>query len=255
MGEQAKQLQQKTLVIIPTYNEKHNVRGIVDLILRQALALDVLVVDDNSPDGTATLVEEIAKANPRVHLLRRAGKLGLGTAYIEGFRWGLARSYDFFMEIDADFSHDPREIPAFLRQMRDADLVLGSRYLNGVRVINWPFRRLMLSKAAAFYVRLITGLPMTDPTGGFKCFRRQVIETIDLNSIRSNGYAFQIEMTYKAWISGFRVFELPITFTERAGGRSKMSGSIVGEALRVVSILAVSHPFRRSPVPRCETRI
>src|SRR5262249_38058556 len=156
----------------------------------------------------AAIVEGMARLNPRVHLLSRAGKLGLGTAYLEGFRWGLARSYDFFMEMDADFSHDPQEIPNFLRKMRDADLVLGSRYVDGVRVLNWPFCRLILSKAAAFYVRLIMGMPVTDPTGGFKCFHRQVLEGITLENVRSNGYAFQIEMTYKAWISGFRVCEI-----------------------------------------------
>jgi dolichol-phosphate mannosyltransferase len=250
MDEQDKQVPRKTLVVLPTYNEKDNVRGIVDLILQQVPALDLLVVDDNSPDGTAAIVEDIARLNPRVHLLRRAGKLGLGTAYVEGFKWGLARCYDFFMEIDADFSHDPREIPNFLQKMRDADLVLGSRYVNGVRVLNWPFRRLVLSKAAAFYVRLITGMPVTDPTGGFKCFHRQLLAKIGLDSVRSNGYAFQIEMTYKSWISGFRVCEIPITFTERRDGRSKMSGNIVAEALRVVWILAVSHRFRRLPASK-----
>jgi len=238
VSEQGKQMQGKTLVIVPTYNEKDNIRGMVDLILQQVSSLDVLVIDDNSPDGTAAIVEEMARLNPRVHLLHRAGKLGLGTAYIEGFKWGLARSYDFFIEIDADFSHDPQEIPNFLHKMLDADLVLGSRYINGIRIVNWPLSRLILSKGAALYVRLLTRMPVTDPTGGFKCFRRRVLEGIALDSVRSKGYAFQIEMTYKAWRSGFQVCEIPITFTDRLVGQSKISGNIVREALRVVWILA-----------------
>ena len=239
----------RTLVVIPTYNEKDNVRGMVTLVLQQADSLDVLIVDDNSPDGTAAIVGEIARANPRVHLLQRAGKLGLGTAYIAGFHWGLERDYEFLMEIDADFYHDPREIPNFLAKAGEADLVLGSRYLDGIRVINWPLSRLMLSKGAALYVRVVTGLPVADPTGGFKCFRRRVLEAIDLDSIHSNGYAFQVEMTYRAWMKGFRVREIPITFTDRFAGQSKMSAGIVREALRVVWILTASHGFRRSPRP------
>lgn len=237
----------RTLVIIPTYNEKENVRNIAELALQQAEALDVLVVDDNSPDGTSAIVEEMRKTNPRVHLLKRAGKLGLGTAYIAGFKWGLAREYGFLMEMDADFSHDPCEILNFLRAMESADLVLGSRYINGTRVVNWAWWRLGLSKGASYYVRIITGMPVADPTGGFKCFRRHVLEAIELDSIHSNGYAFQIEMTYKAWMKGFRIREIPITFTDRYAGQSKMSGGIVREALWVVWALAISHGFRRSP--------
>lgn len=237
----------RKLVIIPTYNEKANVRGIVELTLQQAPDLDVLVVDDNSPDGTATVVEEMAKSDSRVNLLRRAGKLGLGTAYIEGFKWGLKQQYEFFFEMDADFSHDPREIPNFLKAMESADLALGSRYKDGIRVVNWPLSRLMLSKAAALYVHCITGLPVADPTGGFKCFRRQVLEAIELDSVHSNGYAFQIEMTYKAWMKGYRICEIPITFTDRFAGQSKMSGHIVREALWMVWALAFAHGFRRSP--------
>jgi len=237
----------QTLVIIPTYNEKDNIRSIIDLVLAQAPHLDVLVVDDNSPDGTAAIVSEIAKANPRVHLMSRAGKLGLGTAYIAGFKWGLSRDYGLLVEMDADFSHDPREIPNMQKAAEDADLILGSRYINGLRVMNWPLRRLFLSVSASYYVRIITGLPVQDPTGGFKCFRRGVLEAIDLDAVRSNGYAFQIEMTYEAWIKGFRVREIPITFADRYAGKSKMSGKIVREALWMVWALAFKHAFRRTP--------
>lgn len=238
---------ERTLVIIPTYNERDNIGPLIELVLQQAEALDMLVVDDNSPDGTAAIVEKICQSNPRVSLHKRAGKLGLGTAYIEGFKWGLARGYEFFIEMDADFSHDPREIPNFLRSAQEADLVLGSRYLHGIRVVNWPLSRLVLSKGASYYVRIITGLPVTDPTGGFKCFRRRVLEAIELDRVRSNGYAFQIEMTYKAWMNGFRVREIPITFTDRYAGQSKMSGRIVREALWMVWAIAFSHGFRRKP--------
>ena len=240
-------MEKRALVIIPTYNEKDNVGKVIPLALRQDSSLEVLIVDDNSPDGTAAIVAEMGKTNPQVHLLQRPGKMGLGTAYIAGFKWGLARGYDYFFEMDADLSHDPREIPNFLKTMAEADLALGSRYKDGIRVVNWPMSRLLLSRGAAFYVRLITGLPIADPTGGFKCFRRSVLEAIDLDKVRSNGYAFQIEMTYKAWMKGFRVREIPITFTDRYAGQSKMSGGIVREALCVVWILAGSHAFRRRP--------
>ncbi len=240
---------ERTLVIIPTYNEKENIRSIIELALAQAPNLDVLVVDDNSPDGTAGIVTEIARANPRVQLMSRAGKLGLGTAYIAGFKWGLSRGYSCLVEMDADFSHDPREIPNMLTAMEHADLVLGSRYINGVRVVNWPLSRLFLSKGASYYVRIITGLPVYDPTGGFKCFRREVLGALDLDAVRSNGYAFQIELTYEAWMKGFRVREIPITFTDRYAGKSKMSAHIVREALWMVWALALKHGFRRTPRP------
>ncbi len=239
----------RTLVIIPTYNEKDNARHLIDLVLAQAEELDILVVDDNSPDGTAEIVEKIAQETSRVHLLKRPGKLGLGTAYIDGFKWGLANGYELLMEMDADFSHDPQEIPNFLRAMTKADLTLGSRYINGIRIINWSLGRLMLSRFASFYVQWITGLPINDPTGGFKCFHRSVLEAIDLDRIRSNGYAFQIEMTHKAWVKGFSIIEIPITFTERCAGSSKMSGGIVQEALFIVWLLAFANGFRRSPRP------
>jgi dolichol-phosphate mannosyltransferase len=241
-------MEERALVIIPTYNEKENIRSIVELALSQSASVDVLVVDDSSPDGTAGIVEEMARANPqRVHLMSRPGKRGLGTAYIAGFKWGLARGYAYLIEMDADFSHDPREIPNMLKAIPEADLVLGSRYTNGVRVVNWPLRRLILSKGASYYVRIITGLPVADPTGGFKCFRRRVLESIELDEVRSNGYAFQIEMTYKAWMQGFQVREIPITFVDRHAGQSKMSGHIVREALWMVWALACSQGFRRTP--------
>ncbi|MBM3860646.1 MAG: polyprenol monophosphomannose synthase [Verrucomicrobia bacterium] len=240
----------KTLVIIPTYNEKENIRNIVPSVLEQSPHVEVLVVDDGSPDGTGAIVKEMAAGNPRIHLLERAGKKGLGTAYIAGFKWGLANGFDCLMEMDADFSHDPKEIPNFLKAIETNDLVLGSRYKDGVRVVNWPLRRLFLSKGASYYVRIITGLPVADPTGGFKCFRRRVLESLDLDAVRSNGYAFQVEMTYKAWMKGFRVAEIPITFADRFAGRSKMSGHIVREALWMVWALALANGFCRWPRKR-----
>ena len=240
----------RTLVIIPTYNEQENVRGIVAAVLAQSLLVDALIVDDGSPDGTGDIVAEMGKSEPRIHLLRRAGKMGLGTAYIAGFKWGLERGYDNLMEMDADFSHDPKEIPNFLKAIEGADVVLGSRYRDGIRVVNWPLKRLVLSKGASLYVRIITGLPVMDPTGGFKCFRRRVLESMELDKIRSNGYAFQVEMTYKAWMQGFRVVEIPITFTDRYAGKSKMSGNIVREALWMVWAMASANGFRRSPRQR-----
>jgi dolichol-phosphate mannosyltransferase len=238
---------ERALVIIPTYNEKENIRSVVELVLSQAPNIDVLIVDDNSPDGTPAIVSEMAKADPRINLMSRPGKMGLGTAYIAGFKWGLPRGYAYLIEMDADFSHDPREIPNMLKAIQTADLVLGSRYIDGVRVVNWPLSRLFLSKGASYYVRIITGLPVYDPTGGFKCFRRCVLEAIELEKVRSNGYTFQIEMSYKAWLEGFRLREIPITFADRYAGKSKMSGHIVLEALWMVWVLALSHGFRRTP--------
>lgn len=242
----------KTLVIIPTYNEQENIRQIVPAVLAQAQSVEVLIVDDGSPDGTGNIVEELRKTEPRLHLMRRAGKLGLGTAYIAGFKWGLARGYDHLMEMDADFSHDPKEIPNFLKAIEEHDLVLGSRYKEGVRVVNWPLSRLLLSRGASYYVQIITGLPIEDPTGGFKCFRREVLEQIELDAIRCNGYGFQIEMTYKAWLKGFRIQEIPITFTDRFAGKSKMNKAIIREAVLMVWWLAWSNGFRRSPRPRAK---
>jgi dolichol-phosphate mannosyltransferase len=208
---------------------------LIPAILAQDPSLEVLVVDDSSPDGTGDVVDGIAANNNRVNIIHRSGKLGLGTAYIAGFRWALERRYDLVFEMDADFSHNPERLPEFLATIREADVVLGSRYQNGhVNVVNWPMSRLFLSYAANIYARAVTGLPIFDTTGGFKCFRRNVLESIDLNSVKSNGYAFQIEMSYRAWKRGFRLVEIPIIFVDRTEGESKMSKKIVREAIWMV---------------------
>jgi dolichol-phosphate mannosyltransferase len=226
--------EEKSLVIIPTYNELDNIQKLIPDILIKYDNLDILVVDDNSPDGTGNYVEELVKTNDCVKLIKRGKKLGLGTAYIQGFEFALQNGYDLIFEMDADYSHDPSEIENFFTAIKEYDLVLGSRYLTGVNVINWPMRRLMLSYLANLYTRVITGLPVHDTTGGYKCFRRKVLEAINLNKISSNGYAFQIEMTYKAWKKGFRVGEIPIIFVDRVKGTSKMSKKIVREAVLMV---------------------
>lgn len=226
---------EKALVIIPTYNELNNLKLIVPLVLGQDPRLEVLVVDDNSPDGTGQAADEIAVRDPRVNVLHRSGKLGLGTAYLAGFRWALQRDYEYVFEMDADFSHDPKHLPQFLAAVEDADLVLGSRYLGGrVTVVNWPMPRLLLSYFANIYARLVTGVRLGDATGGFKCFRRRVLEGIDLDVVRSNGYAFQIEMSTRAARRGFRIVEIPIVFVDRTDGVSKMSKAIVREAVWMV---------------------
>lgn len=225
---------ERVLVVVPTYNERVNVPLIVPAILGQDPCIDVLVVDDSSPDGTGELADQLAAENPRVHVLHRSQKEGLGKAYIAGFRWALDHGYDLIFEMDADFSHDPRFLPAFLEAVQDADLVIGSRYKTGVNVINWPISRLLLSLGANQYARLVTGLPLADSTGGFKCFRRRVLEAIPLERVRSNGYAFQIEMSYLAWRKGFRLKEIPIVFTDRVEGQSKMNRKIVREAVWMV---------------------
>ena len=226
---------ESALVIIPTYNERRNVQRIALAVLDQDVRLQVLVVDDGSPDGTGDVADSIAAENPRVHVLHRAGKLGLGTAYVAGFRWALEHGFDFVFEMDADFSHDPAHLPQFLSAIETADLVLGSRYRNGkVTVVNWPIARLMLSYGANAYARRVTGLRLWDSTGGFKCFRREVLEAIDLDDVRSNGYAFQIEMSFRAWKRGFRISEIPIVFTDRMEGESKMSRKIMWEAIWMV---------------------
>jgi len=226
---------ERALVIIPTYNERANIARMIEQVLSQDPRIDILVVDDGSPDGTGALVDGIRASNPRVHALHRAGKLGLGTAYLAGFRWALERDYAFIFEMDADFSHDPAHLPQFLEAIQHADLVLGSRYRNGkVTVVNWPISRLMLSYAANIYARSVTGLQLFDSTGGFKCFRRKVLEAIDLNAVCSNGYAFQIEMSFRAWQKGFKIIEIPIVFVDRTEGESKMSRGIVREAIWMV---------------------
>lgn len=230
---------EKILVIIPTYNELQNIKNLIPEVLSKDERIDILIVDDNSPDNTADYVEELSKSNKRVKLIKRPFKMGLGTAYLSGFKYALEKTYDYIFEMDADFSHDPEEIPAFIEAIQDADLILGSRYINGVRVLNWPMQRLLLSFFASVYTKIITGLPVRDATGGYKCFRRKVLESIDLDRVKSNGYSFQIEMTFKAYKKGFRIKEIPIVFVDRVKGKSKMSKKIVREAVIMVWILRI----------------
>jgi dolichol-phosphate mannosyltransferase len=237
---------ERALVVIPTYNEAINLPQLIPQVLSQDPRLEVLIVDDNSPDGTGLLAAGIAQTEPRVHVLHREGKLGLGTAYLTGFRWALERSYDYVFEMDADFSHDPRHLSEFLTAIQDADVVLGSRYLEGkVTVVNWPMSRLMLSYLANIYARWFTGLRIWDLTGGFKCFRRRVLEAIDLSQVGSNGYAFQIEMSVRAWRKGFKLREIPIVFVDRTEGQSKMNRAIVREAVWKVPRLRLMALFGR----------
>ena len=225
----------RALVIVPTYNEQPNVSRIIDAVLAQGPAFHVLVVDDGSPDGTGPIADARAAVDDRVHVLHRPRKMGLGTAYLAGFAWALARDFEFIFEMDADFSHDPGHLPRFIEAAEQADLVLGSRYRKGkVTVVNWPMSRLILSYGANLYARWVTGLHLDDSTGGFKCFRRRVLEAIDLKAVQSNGYAFQIEMSFRAWKKGFRIVEIPILFTDRTEGESKMSRGIVREAVLMV---------------------
>jgi dolichol-phosphate mannosyltransferase len=233
----------KTLIIIPTYNELENLPKLLPSVLSQDKSINILIVDDNSPDGTAAFVENEMKSNDRIHLLKRSSKQGLGTAYIAGFKYALENGFDLIFEMDADFSHDPNEIPKFLEEIKNSDLVLGSRYITGVNVINWPMRRLLLSWFANFYTRAITGMSVHDATGGYKCFRKEVLQAIDLDKVTSNGYAFQIEMTFKAWKKGFRVKEIPIIFVDRVKGNSKMSKKIVREAVTMVWKLRLNSIF------------
>ena len=236
---------ERFLVILPTYNESQNLPRIVPPILAQDPRLEILVVDDASPDGTGRLANDLAGVNPRVHVLHRTQKEGLGRAYLAGFAWALARDYDLMFEMDADFSHDPKFLVEMIAAARNADLVVGSRYKTGVNVINWPMSRLLLSYGANLYARWITGLPLTDATGGFKCFRKEVLAAIPLEKVRSNGYAFQIEMSYRAWKKKFRLTEVSIIFTDRVEGNSKMSKSIVREGVWVVWWLRFASLFRR----------
>lgn len=237
----------KILVIVPTYNERDNLPALVQRVMSLPVQADLLIVDDNSPDGTGKLADEVAAQQPRLKVLHRQEKNGLGRAYCDGFKWALEREYEFIMEMDGDFSHNPDDIPRFLEAAKNADLVLGSRYRDGIRVINWPLRRLMLSMTAAKYVQVITGMPITDPTGGFKCFRRKALQSLDLDAVRSNGYSFQIELTHKIWRKGMRIAEVPIVFTDRFQGSSKMSSKIVREALWMVWRLWFQNGLRRKP--------
>jgi dolichol-phosphate mannosyltransferase len=224
----------KPLVIIPTYNEHENIEKIIPAVLNAVPQAEILIVDDNSQDGTAETVKAMGSNTGNIHLLSREKKMGLGTAYVTGFKWALKRDYNVIFEMDADFSHDPEALPQFLREIEKADLVIGSRYTNGVNVVNWPMKRLLLSFFANIYARIVTGVPVRDLTSGFKCYRRKVLETIDLDKIHSNGYAFQIEMHFKAYRKGFLIREIPIVFIERRTGTSKMSHHIIYEAAWMV---------------------
>jgi len=239
-----------TLIIVPTVNERENLPRVVQKILSLPVAVDLLVVDGNSTDGTGKIADELAGKHPQIHVLHEPKKNGLGPAYISGFKWALEKNYEFIFEMDSDLSHDPDEIPNFLKAAtRDGgtDLVLGSRYTGGVRVVNWPLKRLLLSRFAGIYVWLVTGMPFTDPTSGYKCFRRRALQAINLVDVRSNGYSFQIEMTHRLWRDGFKVAEVPITFTDRVEGHSKLTGHIMMEAFWMVWWLWLQNGLRRWP--------
>jgi len=236
-----------TLIIVPTVNERENLPRIVEKLLSLPVKVDLLVVDGNSTDGTGTIADALAVHYPEVHVLHETKKSGLGRAYIAGFKWALERNYEFIFEMDCDFSHDPDEIPHFLEAAQKADLVLGSRYAGGVRVLNWPLKRLLLSRCAGIYVRAITGMPMSDPTGGYKCFRRRALQAVNLEEVRSSDYSFQIEMTHRLWRQGYKIVEVPIIFTDRVEGHSKMAGHIVTEALWMVWWLWLQNGLRRWP--------
>jgi dolichol-phosphate mannosyltransferase len=236
-----------TLIIVPTVNERENLPRMAERLLKLPVPVDLLVVDGNSTDGTGKIADELAAKYPEIHVLHQPKKDGLGRAYVAAFKWALEHSYEFIFEMDCDLSHNPDDVPAFLEaaNSQNADLVLGSRYSHGVRVVNWPLKRLMLSRGAGIYVRLITGMPFTDPTGGYKCFRRRALQAINLDQVHSNGYSFQIEMTHRLWREGYKVVEVPIVFTERVEGHSKMSGHIVSEALFMVWRLWLQNGLRR----------
>ncbi len=238
----------RALICIPTYNERDNIERLITELFALDLDLEVLVIDDNSPDGTGTFVKEWGERDPRVHSIHRPGKLGLGSAYIKGFKWALAETETpLIFEMDADFSHSPTAIPEFLQAVEEADLVIGSRYINGITVMNWPLSRLILSVGANIYSRIVTGLPLKDATGGFKCFRREVLEKLPLDHIKSDGYSFQIEMNFHAWKRGFRIVEIPIVFVDRLIGQSKMSRRIIFEAAFLVWKLRFASLFGRLP--------
>ncbi len=237
------------LVIIPTYNEKENIEDMLRTVLALPKQFDILVIDDNSPDGTAEIVKSLIKSSPSINILERAGKLGLGTAYIAGFKWAIEKKYDYIFEMDADFSHNPNDLVHLYEacSKKGYDVAIGSRYVSGVNVVNWPMGRVLMSYFASKYVRFVLGMGIADTTAGFKCYRRKVLETIDLSKIRFKGYAFQIEMKFKAYKLGFRLTEVPIVFTNRILGTSKMNSGIFGEAVWGVLRLKISsiiHPKR-----------
>lgn len=245
--------QHDSLVLIPTYNEKENIENIIRAVFNLPDDFDILVIDDNSPDGTASIVKQLQKSFPeQLHLLQRTGKLGLGTAYITGFQWAIEHRYDYIFEMDADFSHNPEDLPKLKKACRDngADVAIGSRYVSGVNVVNWPMGRVIMSYYASKYVRFITGLKIHDTTAGFVCYRRQVLETIELDKIRFKGYAFQIEMKFTASQCGFNIQEVPIIFINRVLGESKMNTSIFGEAVFGVIKLKIDSFFRKYPQKR-----
>ena len=237
----------KSVVIIPTYNEKENIEAIIRAVMALEDKFDILVIEDGSPDGTADIVKRLMAGDfkGRLHIIERTGKLGLGTAYITGFKWAIEQKYDFIFEMDADFSHDPKDVPRLLKEVRDNgyDVAIGSRYITGVNVVNWPMGRVLMSYYASKYVQFITGIPVHDTTAGFKCYRRKVLETIDLDAIRFKGYAFQIEMKFTAYKLGFKIKEVPVIFVNRELGTSKMSGGIFGEALFGVVKLRLASMF------------
>jgi len=245
-------MSERILVVVPTYNERDNLPKMVERLLALPDGVEILVVDDGSPDGTGKWVEETSAVEPRLHLLSRTAKNGLGRAYVAGFEWALSHGYDLVVQMDADFSHSPEDVPKLIAGIREsgADLAIGSRYAGGIRVINWPLNRLVLSVGASYYVKWITGMPVWDPTGGFKCWRRATLGSIDLPSMKSNGYGFQIEMNHRTWIRGLRIVEVPIIFADRVEGTSKMSKKIVVEALLMVWGLLLSSGLRRSPKAR-----
>ncbi|MEJ2720511.1 MAG: polyprenol monophosphomannose synthase [bacterium] len=237
----------EALIIIPTYNERDNIEALIERVHALGIpGLGILVVDDNSPDGTGDFVEALSRRDDKVHVLHRPAKLGLGSAYIAGFKWALERpEIKFVFEMDADFSHDPGALPTFLEEIKNYDLVLGSRYLDGITVVNWPLTRLFLSVGANIYTRIITGMPVKDATGGFKCFRREVLESLPLDKIKSDGYSFQIEVNFIVWKKGFRMKEIPIVFVDRTAGTSKMSRRIVLEAVFLVWKLRIDSIVNR----------
>ncbi len=224
----------KSIVVIPTYNESDNIRNIITAVLNVQNDLNILIVDDNSPDGTSAIVQEMMQTDNRIHLITRAGKMGLGTAYCEGFQYCLDLGFEAIMEMDADFSHNPEDIPRFLEEIKHNDVVIGSRYISGMNVVNWPLHRLILSYGANIYSRIISGLPLKDATGGFKCFRAEALRKIDLKAIHSNGYGFQIEMNYRLWKLGAKMKEISIIFIDRRSGVSKMNKKIIWEAIFLV---------------------
>ncbi|HDI82807.1 MAG TPA: polyprenol monophosphomannose synthase [candidate division WOR-3 bacterium] len=232
------------LVIIPTYNERENIESIIREVLKQNIPVDVLVVDDNSPDGTGDIVRRLQKRDGRIHLIERSGKLGLGTAYIEGFKWAIKSGYDFVFEMDADFSHNPNDLPRVYHALNDFDLVIGSRYIRGIRVENWPLSRKLLSYSANLFARFVTGVPVRDLTAGFKGIRSSVLKKLDLEKIKADGYGFQIEVHYYTYWNGFRVKEIPIVFVDRRAGKSKMSKQIIKEAFQVVILLGIKRFMR-----------